>query len=98
MPATQALSPPPSTDQRGFERVSGGRIDIGAFELPGPIRGDLDQDGDVDRNDLVVILAARNKPASGPNDPRDLDKDGRITVLDARILVTLFTTPGGVPQ
>ena len=27
------FAPPPSTDQRGFLRVSGGRIDIGAFEL-----------------------------------------------------------------
>jgi hypothetical protein len=59
------------------------------------IRGDLDGDADVDRNDLAVIVAARNQAASGPNDPRDLDKDGKITVLDARILATLFTRPGG---
>src|SRR4029079_12266227 len=31
-----AFTPPPSTDQRGFPRVVGGRVDIGAFEvLPG---------------------------------------------------------------
>ncbi|MCP4708121.1 MAG: hypothetical protein GY869_05825, partial [Planctomycetes bacterium] len=53
--------------------------------------GDLDQDGDIDIDDLSVILAARNEPASGPDDPRDLDKDGIITVLDARILVALFS-------
>jgi hypothetical protein len=58
-------------------------------------RGDVDKDGDVDRNDLLILLAARNTPASGPDDPRDLDGDGKITVLDARILATLFTRPGG---
>lgn len=59
-----------------------------------PLRGDVDLDGDVDRDDVVLILAARNQPASGPDDPRDLDGDGVITVLDARIDVTLCTRPG----
>ncbi len=53
--------------------------------------GDLDQDDDVDMDDLEIVLAARNTPADGLDDPRDLDGDGMITVLDARILVTLFT-------
>lgn len=56
--------------------------------------GDLDGDGDVDRDDMNIILAARNTPADGPDDPRDLDHDGKITVLDTRILVTLCTRPG----
>jgi len=34
-----AFTPPPSTDQRGFARVSGGRIDMGAVELnPGTMQ------------------------------------------------------------
>ena len=49
-------------------------------------------DGDIDIDDLAIILDARNTPALGPDDPRDLDGDGLITVLDARILVTLFTS------
>lgn len=53
--------------------------------------GDLDRDGDVDRDDLNIILAARNTPASGPDDPRDLDGDGMITMLDTRKLVLLCT-------
>ncbi len=44
---------------------------------------DLDGDCDIDRNDLKIILAARNTPATGPDDPRDLNGDGNITVHDA---------------
>ena len=60
--------------------------------------GDLDGDGDVDRDDLNIILAARNQPADDEtygegNDPRDLDGDGMITALDARKLVLLCTCP-----
>jgi len=55
--------------------------------------GDLDGDVDVDYDDLDIILEARNTPASGPDDPRDLDGDGMITGLDARKLVLLCTRP-----
>jgi hypothetical protein len=55
--------------------------------------GDIDGDCDVDRDDLNILLAARNTPADGPDDPRDLDGDGVITVLDARRLVLLCTRP-----
>lgn len=53
--------------------------------------GDVDNDGDVDLDDLNLVLAARNLPASGPSDPRDIDGDGTITVLDARKLALLCT-------
>lgn len=53
----------------------------------------LDGDGDVDWNDMNIILAARNSLADGPNDPSDLDGDGRISGLNARKLVTLCTRP-----
>ena len=55
--------------------------------------GDLDGDGDVNQNDLNIILAALNTPATGPGDPRDLDGDGMITALDARKLIALCTRP-----
>ena len=56
-----------------------------------PLVGDIDLNGTVDQNDLNLVLAARNKAASGPNDLRDLDGDGMITALDARKLTTLCT-------
>ncbi|MCI0527676.1 MAG: hypothetical protein L0Y56_09560 [Nitrospira sp.] len=54
---------------------------------------DLDGDEDIDQGDLNILLAARNTPASGPDDPRDLNRDGVTNALDARILVTMCTRP-----
>ncbi|HSR50395.1 MAG TPA: Ig-like domain-containing protein, partial [Acidobacteriota bacterium] len=47
---------------------------------------DLDNDGDVDRDDILIILSMRNQPA-GVDDPRDLNDDGVIDILDARLAV-----------
>jgi len=52
---------------------------------------DVDDDGDVDRNDVVEIALARNTPATGPDDPRDANGDGIITILDARACVPQCT-------
>jgi hypothetical protein len=53
-------------------------------------RGDLDGDCDVDKDDVAQLLTRRNQRATGPADLFDLDKDGMITVLDARKLALLF--------
>ncbi|WP_426991118.1 hypothetical protein [Methylomonas sp. CM2] len=57
------------------------------------VTGDQDSDRDVDLLDLNILLAARNKPASGAGDPRDLDHNGTINVLDSRKLALLCTRP-----
>jgi hypothetical protein len=56
------------------------------------IRGDLDGDGDIDRNDLNILLGYCDQPASACIDC-DLDRDGTITALDARKLVVICTRP-----
>jgi hypothetical protein len=58
---------------------------------------DVDGDGNVDRDDVGLITAARNGPASGPGDPRDADGDGVITVLDARLCILECALPRCVP-
>jgi hypothetical protein len=56
-----------------------------------PRLGDVDLDGDVDQNDLNAIVARRNTPADSVNDVKDLDGNGVIDALDARIVATLCT-------
>ncbi|WP_405242524.1 Ig-like domain-containing protein [Lentisalinibacter salinarum] len=63
------------------------------WEEEGGLRCDIDEDGDVDRIDIGLITAARNQPASGPDDPRDNDGSGTIDVNDARQCVLLCTLP-----
>jgi len=80
-----------ATDGDGTLYVASEDGRLYSLEMMFIVPGDLDGDGDVDRDDLNIILAARNTPATGPYDPRDLDGDGMITALDARKLVTLCT-------
>ena len=69
-------------------------VDEHLSDLPLPV-GDPDGDGDIDNDDLTILLADRNKSvgASACGTPCDLDHDGVITALDARLLVTLCTRP-----
>ena len=53
-------------------------------------RGDLDGDNDIDRDDLGVLEASLGDTASGADDPRDLNADGRIDRSDRRILLQLL--------
>lgn len=91
------VCPRPATDQRGVRRPVGARCDIGAFEFEAlsPVPGDLNDDGEVDQNDLSILLADRNTSvsASACGAPCDLDRDGQITALDARKLTLLCTRP-----
>ncbi len=46
---------------------------------------DVDDDGDVDLNDVNAIFAARGQTATSPDDPRDSNGDGIVSVNDGRI-------------
>lgn len=55
------------------------------------ILGDLDFDGDVDRDDINILILSKGQLASSNTDPRDIDGDGRISILDARKAMRLCT-------
>lgn len=63
------------------------------FVLPSAPKGDLTGDNKVDINDLEVLRDSLNTDAYSFEDPRDLDSDGRITVLDMRRLVLVCDNP-----
>lgn len=50
---------------------------------------DANKDGAITKADLAIISAARGKTATGPDDPRDSDNDGKITPLDVKKCVPL---------
>ncbi|HET9212178.1 MAG TPA: choice-of-anchor Q domain-containing protein [Thermoanaerobaculia bacterium] len=61
-----AFTPPPSTDQRGFARVSGGRIDMGAVELnPGTIQFAVSAANVAEGAGTIMITVTRTGGADG---------------------------------
>lgn len=58
---------------------------------------DVDLDGDVDKRDTDAILRARGQVAV-PGDPRDADRDGLITVRDAKLCIQRCTLPNCAVQ
>jgi hypothetical protein len=51
--------------------------------------GDLDADGDVDRDDFDLLASFRNEAALSPGDRRDLNGDRVIDIRDLRMMVRL---------
>ena len=96
-PAINAGDPafvgPPDHDQRGFPyvRVSGGRIDIGAFESQ-PLPGDFDGDGDSDGDDL-----AQWEADYGLNGNSDANGDGHTSGIDFLAWQITFAEPAPPP-
>jgi len=76
------------------------------FGIPGAVAGpqliihykdgDINGDGKVDVNDVQAIMSALDQKA-GAQDPRDLDGDGWVTVLDARRVTLLCSRPQCAP-
>jgi hypothetical protein len=52
---------------------------------------DVDVNGQIDRLDIRAIMARRNLPATGPEDPADADGNGIINANDARQCVLMCT-------
>jgi hypothetical protein len=58
-----------------------------------PTTGDFDTDGDVDRDDVSLLIGQLNQAINSTNAAMDLDNDGQITIIDARRLMLLCTRP-----
>jgi hypothetical protein len=56
------------------------------------ITGDLNADGSVNAADRDVVLQYRNKTALIPGDRRDINRDGKIDLLDAREVINRACT------
>lgn len=90
----------PALGQQGTYPVTFSVVDSGESpkgdSVPVKLRvfayGDVDRDGDVDRQDVDRVLDALDR-VPGRNDPADVDQDGDISVLDARRAVIQCTRP-----
>lgn len=60
-----------------------------------PVYGDLDGDGCIGRNDVVILL---NLVRVGTTDPatQDINGDGVVNRADVRALIQLYTDPSGI--
>ncbi len=76
------------TDNDGLTGIDTAEIEVTLPSLP----GDLDHDGDVDRDDVNIVMGYRNQSAEVCPEC-DIDGDGKITVLDARKVIIMCTCP-----
>lgn len=60
--------------------------------------GDVNLDGGVDRRDLTLITSTLTIPPLCVSDPRDMDRDGRVTVVDVRKAALSCSRPGCAPK
>jgi hypothetical protein len=81
-----------ATTDSGSEAIAFQDIVIRGSSSP-PLDGDVNGDGHVDRADIAIVFATRGTLADGPDDPRDMDGDGLITVGDGRLIVYECTRP-----
>ncbi|MBT8484820.1 MAG: hypothetical protein HKO59_11210 [Phycisphaerales bacterium] len=77
-----------TTDLDGNERIAGPAVDMGAYESPATVPGDVDGDGVVDFTDLLSVLAAWGAcPPGGEPCPADLDGDGAVGFSDLLLVL-----------
>ena len=68
-------------------------LTLGAAQAQVSIKCDVNGDRVIDQTDINIIKLSRNLPASGANDPRDVNGDGRITIADVNICTKRCTRP-----
>jgi beta-lactam-binding protein with PASTA domain len=95
VPAGSVISQNPTG---GSNVPAGSAVNLVVSSGPAPVTVcDVDRNGVINQNDINAIFAARGRTATGPNDPRDANKDGLITTTDSRLCVLQCTKPQCAP-
>ena len=85
------------TKYRGLVEIGNADGPLGftvlSIDTTAPAPGDANGDGVVDIDDVMLILAARGQTVPPADESLDLDGDGVITMLDARLAVLNCTNP-----
>lgn len=77
-----------TTDLAGGARVTGGAVDLGAYETPCP--GDSNADALVNFTDLNNVLSTFNTAGFGR--PGDVDNDGDVDFADLNLVISAFNS------
>lgn len=77
------LAPGNTTVTAAYGNLSASLQTVG----PTSVKGDLNGDGLVNQEDLLILENALGSTPTGPNDARDLNGDGKIDNLDVQALV-----------
>jgi hypothetical protein len=80
------------TDQRGFDRVVRGTVDIGAFEHA--INADFDTNGNVNGNDFLLWQQGLGVTSGALHTGGDANFDGMVDALDLAVWQLQFGTSG----
>jgi hypothetical protein len=93
--ASLVTLPSPFVDIDGCVLPVAGRYDIGAYAAPSPgvsIAGDVNGDGAVDTQDLLILVDSFGKYSgnAGFNPACDVNKDGAVDVYDLLVMVGNF--------
>ncbi len=77
-----------TTDLAGGARITGGAVDLGAYETPCP--GDANADALVNFTDLNLILSEFN--TTGHGRAGDVDGDGDVDFADLNLVLSVFNS------